>query len=54
MQTKVTRPQSDKPENRKAKWEAPRIEIEYSLVARAQNPDTDALDFHFVGPLAGC
>lgn len=54
MQTKVTRPQSDKPETRKAKWEAPRIEIEYSLVARAQNPDNDALDFHFVGPLAGC
>jgi len=54
MQTKVTRPQSDKPENRKAKWEAPRIEIEYSLVARAQNPRDDALDFHFVGPLAGC
>ena len=54
MQTKITRPQSDTPGNRKAKWEAPRIEIEYSLVARAQNPEDGAVDFLFVGPLAGC
>ena len=49
MQTEATLPQPNRTANPKAKWEEPRIEIEYSLVAQAQNPNSDPLVF--VGPL---
>lgn len=49
MQTEATLPQPHSAESPKAKWEEPRIEIEYSLVAQAQNPSSDPLVF--VGPL---
>jgi hypothetical protein len=54
MQSKVTHPQSDTLEKREAKWQAPRIEMEYTLVAKAQGPRDDSREYHFMGPLAGC
>ncbi len=49
MQTEATLSQPNSTQSPKAKWEEPRIEIEYSLVAQAQNPGSDPLIF--TGPL---
>jgi hypothetical protein len=45
---KVNADVTDAPETAKARWEEPRIEIEYALVAQAQDPNP--LD-PFVAPL---
>lgn len=52
MQTEIAHSQADNTSTLpKARWEEPRIEIEYFLVAQAQDPDEEN-PIDFAGPLA--